>query len=190
MDPAVATLLLNRWVNFYVIVGSSAAGLTGLQFVVIALVSERAQTPTSGGIDAFSTPTVVYFSTVLLLSALVSAPWNGLLPLAWLVGLCGVAGILYTGLVTGRARRQTIYKMVLEDWLWHVTFPLMAQAMLLCGGLALLHYPGRAMFVLAAAALFLLFIGIHNAWDTATYLMLQRFESTQSKAGPGETPPA
>ncbi len=34
------TLPLRAWETFYVIVGSSAAALTGLQFVVIALIAE------------------------------------------------------------------------------------------------------------------------------------------------------
>jgi hypothetical protein len=60
------------WDNFYVIVGSSAAALTGLQFVVIALGAEaraiRGQT-----IGAFGTPTIVHFCAVLLVSAILSA---------------------------------------------------------------------------------------------------------------------
>ncbi len=35
----LATLQLAPWGNFYVIVGSSAAALIGIQFVVIALVA-------------------------------------------------------------------------------------------------------------------------------------------------------
>jgi len=30
--------------------------------------------------------------------------------------------------------------------------------------------PAACLFVIGAAALLLLFIGIHNAWDTVTYL--------------------
>jgi hypothetical protein len=35
-----AASLLGRWENFYVIVGSAAGALTGLQFVVIALIKD------------------------------------------------------------------------------------------------------------------------------------------------------
>ena len=45
--PDAAGSALIPWDNFYVIVGSSAAALTGLQFVVITLVAEtRKQTAT------------------------------------------------------------------------------------------------------------------------------------------------
>src|SRR4051812_43371107 len=35
--------LLTRWANFYVITGTAAATLTGLQFVVISLGAERSR---------------------------------------------------------------------------------------------------------------------------------------------------
>ncbi len=49
--------LINGWENFYVIIGSSAGALIGLQFVVIALIAEK---PIAGGdmntVGAFATP--------------------------------------------------------------------------------------------------------------------------------------
>jgi hypothetical protein len=59
---------LAAWESFYVIVRSSAAALTGLQFVV---------------------------------------------------GACGVTGVVYGMRVVRHARRQTDYVPVLEDWIWH-----------------------------------------------------------------------
>ena len=62
---------LDGWENFYVIVGSSAGALIGLQFVVITLIADM---PITRGYaqasDAFSTPSVVHFGVVLLLSAM------------------------------------------------------------------------------------------------------------------------
>jgi len=65
------------WQNFYVIVGSSAAALTGLQFVVMALVADLPGPGSVRSIDAFATPTMVHFGGVLVLSAILSAPWSG-----------------------------------------------------------------------------------------------------------------
>jgi hypothetical protein len=66
---------LGGWEDFYVIVGSSAGALIGLQFVVITLIAGRpvARGEAQAG-EAFSTPSVVHFGVVLLLSAVVSAP--------------------------------------------------------------------------------------------------------------------
>ena len=38
--PEAAALPLHEWERFYVIVGTSAAALTGLMFVVIAVVAD------------------------------------------------------------------------------------------------------------------------------------------------------
>lgn len=188
MDQIVA--LLARWANFYVMVGSAAASLTGLQFVVIALADGRQQDTTGAGIDAFSTPTVVYFSTALLLSAVLTAPWNGASAPALLLAVCGAAGLGYALLVARRAQRLAAYRLVLEDWVWHIAFPLTANVMLLAAGLALVRHPTKALFTIAAAALFLLFIGIHNAWDIVTYLVIQRLKGLADKKDRPEPPPA
>ena len=66
MQESVASPL-GAWESFYVIVGSSAAALTGLQFVVMALVAESRQQASSGTISAFGTPTIVHFCAALLL---------------------------------------------------------------------------------------------------------------------------
>ena len=75
-----APSLLTHWESFYVIVGSSAAALTGLMFVVVALVaeSESRRRDAASGIDAFGTPTIVHFCSALLVSAVLSAPWASL----------------------------------------------------------------------------------------------------------------
>jgi hypothetical protein len=189
MHVAIATTPLTHWVNFYQIVGTAAASLTGLQFVVIALIAQMRQRGTSAGIEAFSTPTIVYFGTVLLLAAILSAPWDGLWGAAALIAVCGAAGVWYALFVAARARRVAEYSLVLEDWLWHVALPLAAHAMLLSAGLMLVRRPGGALFTIAAAALLLLFVGIHNAWDTVTFLVIRMLEGRRHE-GDGPEPPA
>jgi hypothetical protein len=166
---------LAGWENFYVIVGSSAGALIGLQFVVITLIADspiaRADAQASG---AFSTPSVVHFGVVLLLSALVSAPWSELTPVAVLWGLLGLFGIAYSVIVARRLRTQTVYKPVCEDWLFHALLPLAAYTALAVSACAARSHARLALFVVAAAALLLLFIGIHNAWDAVTYHVFVR----------------
>ena len=100
---------LSGWQNFYVIVGSSAGALIGLQFVVMTLVAnlplQRADAQAG---DTFSTPTVVHFGVVLLLSAVASAPWDGIATAAALWGIVGLTGVVYVALVARRVRRQNV----------------------------------------------------------------------------------
>ena len=178
MEP-VAVSLLGAWESFYVIVGSSAAALTGLQFVVITLAAE-AHALRGPEVGAFGTPTIVHFCGVLAVSAVLSAPWPTVAAADLALILCGAAGIAYTLVVTWRAVRQTGYRPVLEDWLWHALFPLASYTTLLVSASLLDGNPATWLFPIAASALFLLFIGIHNAWDAVTYLATESARSARA----------
>jgi hypothetical protein len=170
---AVASSPFTAWESFYVIIGSSAAALTGLQFVVIALSAESRIPRGPEAVSAFGTPTVVHFCAVLLVSAILSAPWGAISNAGVLLSVCGAAGMVYTLIVLRRARAQQGYKPVLEDWLWHALFPLITYAALLVAALTLARDPVHCLFAIGTTALILLFIGIHNAWDAATYMASQ-----------------
>ena len=172
MEPAAVSPFA-AWENFYVIIGSSAAALTGLQFVVIALGAE-ARAGAGPEVHAFGTPTVVHFCAVLLVSATLSMPWHVVSNAGLALGTCGAAGLVYTVIVVRRMRRQKGYAPVMEDWLWHMTLPFIAYAALLVAALKLGLDPPRCLFVIGVTALLLLFVGIHNAWDAVTYIAIER----------------
>jgi hypothetical protein len=92
MEEAVLSPL-TQWESFYVIVGSSAGALTGLQFVVIALIAEAEAAASMQEVRAFGTPTVVHFCAVLFVSAVLSAPWHALSSAGLALDACGVAGL-------------------------------------------------------------------------------------------------
>jgi len=174
---------LTEWESFYVIVGSSAAALTGLMFVVITLMADlEAQQRSSGALSAFGTPTVVHFCAALIVSAILSAPWHSLTTVAAALAVCGVWGVTYTLIVVRRAGRQHTYKPVFEDWLWHTVLPLAAYAALFVAAVVLPRAAERSLFVVAGAVLSFVLIGIHNSWDTVTYLALSQQEG-QDKTG-------
>lgn len=177
------------WESFYVIVGSSAAALTGLQFVVIVLGAETSAPATAHTTRAFGTPTVVHFCAVLLNSAILSAPWRRLPSAGLAIAAFASAGVVYTLLVLRHARRQTEYVPVLEDWIWHTALPLLAYAALLTGGIFLPGDPAPWLFVIGATALLLLFVGIHNAWDAVTYIAFHRRKRTEGEPARRETGP-
>jgi len=168
---------LAGWESYYVIVGSSAAALTGLQFVVMALVAEVSKRASEDQISAFGTPSIVHFCVALLTSAVLSAPWRSLASAALALGISGLAGMLYVAIVIRRARRQKGYQPVFEDWLWHAALPVVAYGALAGGAVGLMRREHESLFVIAAATLLLVFIGIHNAWDTVIFITLTRGES-------------
>jgi hypothetical protein len=177
---------LAAWETFFFLVGSSGAALTGLQFVVIALIAESRRRATHREIEAFGTPTIVHFAGVLLVSALLSAPWRGLTRPAIILGLCGIVGVTYTLIVTKRARSQTTYRVVFEDWLFHVGLPFIAYALLILSAVWLRSDAHRALFITGASCLLLVFIGLHNAWDTVTYITVEASQLRGETETPGD----
>ncbi len=171
---------MHDWDNFYVIVGSSGAALIGLQFVVITLIASMRMPASADTVGAFGTPTVVHLSGALFISAAMSAPWGSLSSASVALALCGVGGLGYGAVVIRRARRQTGYKPVWEDWLWYISLPCAVYLGVTVAALFLPTSTRVALFAIAAAALALLFLGIRNAWDTVTHIVVSsRLDETK-----------
>ena len=180
MEQAVVSPFAS-WESFYVIIGSAAAVLIGLQFVAISLSAEI-RTPGAGSVvGAFNSPTIVHFCVVLFIAAVLSAPWSGLLGASLALAVCGVVGLAYALIVVRRTRRQTVYVPVLEDWIWHNVLPLIAYATLLVAAVLLQPYPPPSLFVIGATTLLLLFVGIHNVWDGVIYIVFERRQRPEER---------
>src|SRR5437763_1323445 len=143
-------------------------------FVVMTLITGTRVSTRSEPIAAFSAPSVVHFCAALFIAALLCAPWQALWNASVLLGLCGLVGMTYVAIVARRVGRQTDYRPVLEDWLFHTVFPLISYTALVVAAILLPGTPAPALFVIGAATVLLLFIGIHNAWDNVTYLVTER----------------
>src|SRR5258708_10803971 len=116
MQEAVLSPLAT-WHNFYSIIGTAAATLTGLIFMVITLIAGvRVRVPSpSSGLAIFNTPNVFHFGAALLVAAILSAPWQSLWNASLLLGLSGLAGMIYVGIVLPRRRRQKDHQTVFGD---------------------------------------------------------------------------
>lgn len=189
-----AHLTLAGWSNFYLITGSAAAALTGLQFVVQTLLASDVLRPSlssndpESGIAAFGSPTVVHFSLALLVSAVVCAPWREYTGLRIVLGALATGALIYSVVVMRRTQRQEIYKPVFEDWLWHVILPIGSYTAILLAAFLVDGTGSAPFFALAAATLLLICVGIHNAWDTVTYLSVNALRKT-SAFTPSAPPP-
>lgn len=177
---------LAEWSNFYVIVGSSSAALTGLTFVVIALVAET-QRVNSTGLRVFVTPTIVHFGAVLALSAFLCVPRQTAFVVALGMGLAGIGGFAFVAVNAMRLRHLQSYVAVREDWIWHVGLPSLAYGGLLTASLPIGAGRWGGLYGVGAASVLLLFIGIHNAWDIAVWMTLRRGDAAQSADPPRES---
>src|SRR6476659_6422808 len=114
----------DRWESFYVIVGSAAGALIGLQFVVMTLIAERPPPDAERAGAAFSTPTIVHLCVVLGIAALLRVPWESIVPMTTICAFVGVLGVIYCGVVARRMRVQVAYAPDVADWLCRVLLPL------------------------------------------------------------------
>ena len=170
------------WESFYVIVGSSAAALTGLQFVVITLIADSRIRHTQRDINAFGTPIVLHFSVVLLISGILSAPWHAISgPAVW-IALVGFAGLIYSTVTSRRGRVlgkvSGAYQATWDDLLWYQFLPGLSYFGLLVAGVTLYRQHAGALYATAGLVLFLLLVSIRNAWDTVTYVAERRSRDT------------
>jgi hypothetical protein len=166
--------ILEGWDNFYVILGSAAAGLIGLTFVVIALLSD-ARRANPAGMQGYITPTIVHFGTVLALAAYMSVPHQTILSLSAGLAICGIGTVIYTAVIANNVRRfATEYVPVVQDWVWHVILPTFDYATLLATAFLIWYRLQLALYCVAAALTLLLFIGIHNAFDVAVSVTMQK----------------
>jgi uncharacterized protein YacL len=163
---------LAHWDSFYVIVGTAAGALIGLMFVVMTLIAEKPPRGAAGAGSAFATPTIVHFSVVLLVSALIRAPWHAATSIAALCAIIGFGGVVYALLVARRMSAQIAYKPEREDWICYALIPLVGYALIGTAGLTLPSSEREGLFAIAAGVLVLLFIGIRNAWDAVSYHVL------------------
>jgi hypothetical protein len=163
--------VLSEWSTFFAAMVASSASLIGLTFIVITLISgAELKEKAHDGLSTFSTPTVIHFGTALLVAALLLAPWHVLLDPAICIGIVATCGLIYLTSIMLHTRRLRAYSPDVEDWIWYSILPFLVNAILLGGAIALALSPRQALFVLAAAVVLLIFIGIRNAWDVVTFI--------------------
>jgi len=168
-----AVAMMEGWHEFYVLVGTSAAALTGLMVVVISISPETIAERPKAGVRAFVTPTMVFFTTALAVSALMLVPHLAPAPLAALLALASVAGIAYLLWVRGHHHWRE-GKLDAEDWVFYIGLPFLSYILLLVAAIALWRGGALGAPVLAFVTVLLLVVGIHNAWDLVIWLSQQR----------------
>src|SRR6266705_1966365 len=127
---------LEAWHDFYVMVGSGAAALTGLLFVIVSLGPHVMARHTQTGVKAFISPIAVHFTWALATSALMLVPDFPLPALGTLLAIAGLAGLVYMGWT--RAHQQwRLGGLPMLDWIWFVGLPFLAFFVILCSGMGI-----------------------------------------------------
>jgi len=167
-------LRFEQWANFYVITSAAAATLLGLLFVVITLAAERRLKYTTPYIRIYLTPAVIYFSSVLLMSALLTVPNQTRATAVICICLEGIGGLGYCVSLAIRRGVGSAFYEARSDLLPYVVFPFAAYALIIAGGLLLLSRPQIGLDLVAAGMLVLLGIAIRNSWAIAVTIVSAR----------------
>jgi hypothetical protein len=167
--------MFGDWENFYLIVGGAAGALIGVMFVVTTLSAGLEQNRASRGARVYITPIVFHFAIVLIVSAIAVTPGLPIEAIAAVVGLCALLGLTYSLVTTMRI--FAIQDLDLPDWedkIFYGILPAIVYLSLAGAAAAVWFAPMMAALSIAIVMLAILLVGIRNAWDLATYLVIRK----------------
>lgn len=159
-------LPLTEWRDFYVMIGTASGAIVGATFVVASLASnikERAV-----GMRGFITPSAVHLGSVLVGSAVLTAPTLTPLGLAIMLGAGGIAGAAYGVVVAAR-----VWKMKLDfaDRSFYAVLPILAYLAITAAAMMCRSGGELAFNILGSSLVVLLIVGMRNAWDMASFMI-------------------
>lgn len=163
---------LEQWHEFFLLSGTAAVTLTGALFVVISLGPSIIAAENKTGVRAFISPNAVYFTTVLVISHALLTSTIPREAMGWMLCAGALLSIVYLW-STRAPRRWRENNLPVLDWIWYIALPYLAYALTLVAGIGIVRDDARALPFLAATMVFLLVIGIRNAWDLAVWMPLQ-----------------
>ncbi len=168
------------WYNFYYLIGSAAAGLIGLMFVVVTLTAGRERSTVLHAAGLYLTPTLAHFAVVLATSATALAPNLPGHLRGGVLGAIEAMGLFYAARATiGIAWPRPGASPAHPSDLWCYGVAPTAIYLGLCGVIGLTFWPREAWAPIAMAGLLLalLLLAIRNAWDLVTWMAAARSAS-------------
>jgi hypothetical protein len=164
--------MFHGWDGYFTLLGTAAAGLIGLLFVVVTLTSGYDRARAQHGQSIYMTPTMLHFAVVLSISAMTLVPGltalrvTALLAVAMLVGLINTLWASFGIRMMAKSDNPPHWT---DFWLYGVAPALIYLALgAACAGFALAA--DWAPHALAVLLLALLLLGIRNAWDLITWM--------------------
>ncbi|HEY1329826.1 MAG TPA: hypothetical protein VGI14_23035 [Casimicrobiaceae bacterium] len=160
---------MQAWHDFYLLIGTAGAALTGLLFVVVSLGLRVVARDRTTGVRAFLSPNAVHFTATLVVSAMFLVP--DLSPIAIGARLCvGSTGALVYSVITRAHRNWRHNELDLLDWIWFVALPVASYGLLLAAGLGFVLGTPLSMYGVAVVVILLLVVALRNAWDIVIWM--------------------
>jgi hypothetical protein len=164
--------MFHGWESFFYLIGSAAAALIGLTFVVITLTAGHEPRRVSRGAPVYVAPIVFHFAVVLVVSAISEMPGLESRAVSVILACCAIAGLVYSAVTTIRLCRRG-WEDPIPDWsdkCFYGFLPTIIYVALAVATGAVWVVERKAVLAIGAIMLALLLLGIRNAWDLATTL--------------------
>jgi hypothetical protein len=162
--------MFKGWEEYFFMVGSSAAALIGLMFVVITLTAGRDRRELERGKKLYTSPIVWHLSVILVLSGAAIAPTMSARLFALASGGLGILGLMMgircaIGIASLPHASDARF-----DAFWYGAAPAIVYFGLAGAALAVFRGQQWAASAIAADLMVLLLVSIHAEWDLVTYL--------------------
>jgi hypothetical protein len=163
--------MADGWNDFFFMIGSSAAALIGLMFVVVTLTAGRGRDEVERGKQLYTSPIVFHLAVVLVLSGVAIAPDVTDVVFGIISGCLGALGVA-VGLrsAIGIRRRPGAPEAATFDIFWYGVAPAILYVGLGAAAVATLYKWHWSTVASAADLMALLLVSIHAEWDLVTYL--------------------
>jgi hypothetical protein len=165
---------LHGWQNFYFMVGGAAAALIGLMLVAMSLGQHLVTDQTRAQVEAFATPSVLYFVSALLISCAMLVPdyAPGVLGVIFLAG--GALGLLRSSSHIRQLIRAAIEHQDFTwwDWLSQIILPIAGYTLLILAGSGFLIGQFALAFVGVCLGIVVMLISaIANTWSLVIWIV-------------------
>ena len=163
--------MLDKWHDFFIVLGAAAGTLIGSMFVVVSIASGMIR---GGELTSriFVTPTIIHLACVLMGCAFILVPSLGRMTLGASAGVAGIVFVGYAGRNVFHIRRRD--ELEWSDHLWYGLCPLLAYLVMIGGAIMVLEAVPGALETLAFALALLVVSGIRNAWDLILFFLERR----------------
>jgi hypothetical protein len=168
---------LERWHDFYALIGTAAATLVGLMFVAVSIGAGVFKREHQVGMRVFFSPTVFHFSTILIVCLIATLPdetWKWCAVLLFGSGAAGLSYCIYTW--RRMIRHGLIGTIDAVDRLWYAQLPIVCYLLIAAAGIGLWRHAEASLDLLALSLITLLAIGLRNSWDMTLWNIDRRIE--------------
>src|SRR6476659_9641790 len=166
--------MFEGWQDYFLLVGSAAAALIGLLFVVVTLTAGRERSMLEVGQRFYMSPIVADLAAILVMSGAAMIPHVWPAALGSFVVAAGIVGFVAdVRIAHGIGRLKIPGENLTFDRSWYGIVPAILSLLIAGAGVAIFLRLGWAALALAAVLMALLMVCVHNAWDLITYIAPQ-----------------